>query len=364
MRSPRACSRRQFLSRSSLAMLGLGTGAVSLANPTNERLYDGSAAKGMINTAAQKAIDSGLDYLVRRQNPDGSFGERQYRGNVAITGLVGLALMAGGHQPGRGAKGKVVTEAIKYVLTQEDSFRSGYFHKSSAGNHGPMYEHGFGTLFLAEAHGAVHEPKLRAELEKKLTAAVALIQKSQNREGGWRYEPGNKDADLSVTICQIMALRSARNAGMVVPKSLVDKCTEYVKACQSSDGSFRYMKQGGKPTFALTAAGVVALYSAGIYKGQEIENGLKYLLEHKPGQAVRRDDIHHYFYGQYYAVQAMWTAGGSAWSEWYPAIRDELVGRARRDEGGWHDPICSHYGTAMACIILQVPNNYLAILQK
>ena len=35
----------------------------------------------------------------------------------------------------------------------------------------------------------------------------------------------------------------------------------------------------------------------------------------------------HYFYGHYYAVQAMWTAGGRYWSAWYPAVRDELVGR-------------------------------------
>ena len=34
------------------------------------------------------------------------------------------------------------------------------------------------------------------------------------------------------------------------------------------------------------------------------------------------------------------------------------------DDGSWDDGICPHYSTAMACIILQVPNNYLPILQK
>ena len=33
----------------------------------------------------------------------------------------------------------------------------------------------------------------------------------------------------------------------------------------------------------------------------------------------------HYFYGHYYAAQAMWTAGGDYWAEWYPPIRDELL---------------------------------------
>jgi hypothetical protein len=73
----------------------------------------------------------------------------------------------------------------------------------------------------------------------------------------------------------------------------------------------------------------------------------------------------HYFYGHYYAVQAMWTAGGSYWSEWFPWIRDELVNRQKaQTNGAWRDAICEHYGTAMACLILQIPNNYLPIFQK
>jgi hypothetical protein len=59
----------------------------------------------------------------------------------------------------------------------------------------------------------------------------------------------------------------------------------------------------------------------------------------------------------------MWTAGGQYWTEWFPAVRKELLDRQTAD-GSWLDQICSHYATAMACIILQVPNNYLPILQK
>jgi hypothetical protein len=230
-----------------------------------------------------------------------------------------------------------------------------------------MYGHGFGTLFLAEVSGMVPEPKLRTQTREALKRAVQVILKAQNREGGWRYTPLSKDADISVTICQIMALRAARNAGLHVPKSQVDACVEYVKRCQDRrEGWFRYQAQGGgnaHQAFARTAAGVCALYSAGIYKGPEIEAGLKYLMQFKPnGHQAPRHDMH-YFYGHYYAAQVMWTAGGNYWSEWFPAIRDELVTR-QNPEGSWQDLICQHYGTAMACIILQIPNNYLPILQK
>ena len=60
----------------------------------------------------------------------------------------------------------------------------------------------------------------------------------------------------------------------------------------------------------------------------------------------------------------MWHAGGEYWSRWYPAIRDELIARQKRDAARGSTPICTDYGTAMACIILEMPNNYLPIFQR
>jgi hypothetical protein len=221
----------------------------------------------------------------------------------------------------------------------------------------------------------VHDRDLRQRVRDTLKRAVELIENSQNRwgtsKGGWRYVPGSLEADLSVTICQIMALRAARNAGIDVRKDVVDRCIEYVKSCRDRDtGGFKYMPSGrvGGAGFARTAAGVAALYSAGIYEGPEIDRALQYMRTYRSGAGQqhiwlgRGPDLY-YFYGHYYAVQVMWTKGGTYWAEWYPAIREELIGRQRQD-GCWQDSICNHYGTAMACIILQVPNNYLPILQK
>jgi hypothetical protein len=373
-------SRRHFLSRSALGLLGAAGSAFAFPGDgpdvtgRGEALPDGSASKGMITPETDRAIEAGLAYLNARRNlRDGSFGTNAYQGNVAVTSLGALAFMAGGHQPGRRAYGRVVTDALRFVLGQENvtGAKPGFFHNPRATPHGPMYGHGFATLFLAEASGMVHDRRLRDEVRDKLHLAVKVILDSQNTEGGWRYNPEPRDADLSVTVCQIMALRAARNAGVAVPRAKVDKCVDYVKRCQErSEGWFRYMTHGGMQGhgFARTAAGVAALFSAGIYKGPEVEAGLRFLKTRclpGTGYATRLDwrpDMH-YFYGHYYAVQAMWTAGGAYWAEWYPAIRGELLARQRPD-GSWWDQICAHYATAMACIILQVPNNYLPIMQK
>jgi hypothetical protein len=357
-------TRRQFLAHGSAALMA----GAALADDTRDGLPDGSASKGMITAEAEQAIKKGLSYLDSRRHRDGGYGSTQnYQGNVAITSLAALAFMASGSQPGRGPYGKAVTDCLEFVLNQEDARLPGYLLNKNGAGHGPMYGHGFGTLFLAEVHGMVSDKRLRTRVKDTLKRAVEVIIASQNKEGGWRYFPTPKDADISVTICQIMALRSARNAGIAVPKKVVDNCVQYVKKCQDRDtGSFRYQMQGIGPghgqTFARTAAGVCALYSAGIYKGREIDMGLKHMMQFKPPSHFPRFDMH-YFYGHYYAVQAMWTAGGNYWTEWFPSIRDELVGNQKQD-GHWDDTICVHYGTAMACIILQVPNNYLPILQK
>jgi hypothetical protein len=374
-------TRRQFLTRGCGAVLGLGSGALlARAFDPQPPVTDGSASRGMVTRAAQTAIDQGLAYLEVVQQGDGAWGTGGHNGNVAITSLGALALMAGGHQPGRGRYGNAVTRALQHVISQEQQNRPGFLHNPRAPIHGPMYGHGFGTLFLAEAHGMINSRPLRDRVHATLVRAVELIINSQNREGGWRYQPGANDADLSVTICQIMALRAASAAGISVPSSTVTRCIEYVHNCQDlhGDGGFRYMRHAGPTGFARTAAGVVALNSAGEYRSNSVQKGLDFLLRNcRPGganggrQNFNQDMQMHYYYGHYYAVQAMWIAGGRYWTEWYPAIRDELVNHPDRQVQNnatqccWIDRrICTHYATAMALIILQIPNNYLPIFQR
>lgn len=314
----------------------------------------------LITPKTQRAIDSGLVDLASRQHADGSFGSgRDYERNVAVTSLCGMAFLAAGHTPQRGKYGRNVQKAVEFILSRVRP--NGYINDETSSTHGPMYGHGFATMFLAETYGMTPSPDIR----KKLDSAVNLIINTQNKEGGWRYQPTPKDADISVTVCQMMALRAARNCGIFVPKATVEKCVEYVKRCQNSDGGFRYQLNSRRDSaFARSAAGVVALYSAGVYQGSEIESGLNFLMRHVP-RGGGFSSPRNYYYGHYYAVQAMWHARGDHWQTWYPAIRDELLQRQSPGGGGWPErSICTEYSTAMACLILQVPNNHLPIFQR
>ena len=377
---PRSFTRRDFLRAGAT---GAGAGVLAFAGHAQQPPAESPAPAARARTGAefitqdtQDAIDRGLDFLARAQQSDGSFPLDRLGGSgatVGITALAGLALMAGGNQPGRGKYGKAVARAVDYVVGVANGPTPGFLttpetQERLLNTPAPMYSHGFGTLFLCEVcgmlPGAARDAKVRAALEQ----AVAFTVRAQNQEGGWRYEPNPQFADVSVTTAQMMALRAAKNAGLFVSKkNVIDKGAAYIKACHGRDGGFSYWKGQGFSAFPRTAAAVVGLYSAGVYDGPEVTQGLRYVMQFTPGRQFGAREIQpqHYWYGQYYAALATWTAGDDYWTQWFPAIRDELLAKARAGAGAWTDPYHgSAYATAMALIILQLPNTYLPILQK
>ncbi len=316
----------------------------------------GSEAVGFVEITPElrQAVERGFRYLAAQQSTDGAWGGDRYGKHVGITSLAALAFMADGNLPGRGPYGENVARALDFVL--RNATESGLIAADTS--HGPMYGHGFATLFLGEIYGQTGDERTREVLLK----AVRLIVNTQNHEGGWRYHPVPFDADVSVTICQVMALRSARNAGLSVPKETIDRAIRYVKACQNpGDGGFRYMLNPGGSAFPRSAAGVAALYYAGVYEDQALTDGLDYLL--RDNANLTNQGGGHYEYGHYYAVQAMFLAGGDYWAGYFPRIREQLLG-SQVGDGSWNSNHGDPYGTSMSLLILQVPNRLLPIFQR
>jgi len=342
--------------------VGVAPAGAAAAQPRDGQGAENRAMPGEMNEQLDGAVGDGLAWLAKQQNDDGSFGGGRYGRNVAITALACIAFMGDGSLPGRGPYGHIVHKGLEHVL--DSSTDSGLI--ASPGTSGPMYGHGFATLFLGEVYGmtAGGGDTVRSQrVHEALVKAVRLIERCQNEEGGWRYNPVPFDADVSVTICQVMALRSARNAGIEVSKETIDRAVEYVRECQMPDGGFRYQLDSGASAWPRSAAGIATLYYAGIYEDQAIERGLNYLVTTAfpgavpPGRA-------HYFYGHYYATQAMYLAGEEWWAAWWPAIRNELVD-TQLEDGSWDDrAFGSSYASSMALIILQMPKRYLPIFQK
>ena len=350
-------NRRQFNSMAMAGGLLAAMPNLSNANPRDRKNSTGEKSPAeLLTPQAKRTIEKGLSFLRQRQvksgRNQGAFGNSGLSSGVATCSLGGLALMCGGHAPGFGKFGKTIDNCIEFVLRNVQN--TGFIAKTDNSARENMYGHGFSMLFLSQAYGMTQKKVIGDKLRK----AVELTCKTQNDAGGWRYQPVKSDADLSITVCQIMGLRGARDAGIDVPDEVRTKCIEYVKRSQNRNGSFRYTLNGGHTTFAMTAAGVTSLYSAGIYEGEQVEKALQYLKKFKPNGVARGG---HYFYSNYYAVQAMWHAGGDYWNDWYPAIREQLI-TSQLADGSWSSSEAGpEYGAAMASIILQMPLNYLPV---
>lgn len=344
-----------FVTRRVVIILALSAGMLVAPLRVDAQESAGEGA-GFVEITPQvrHSVQRGLAYLAQSQNEDGSFGAPRFPEHVGITGLACLAFMADGHMPGRGEYGPNVRRGLDFVLNH--ATESGLIAADTS--HGPMYGHGFATLFLGEVYGMTGDERLREALQK----AVRLIVTTQNAEGGWRYQPRPFDADISVTICQVMALRSARNAGLSVPKETIDRAIAYVRQCQNpADGGFKYMLNSGGSAFPRSAAGVAALYYAGVYEDDALNKGLAYIQQGTDNMTFRTGG--HYFYGHYYAAQAMFLAGGDHWRNWFPRVREQLVTQQLPD-GSWNSGHGNPYGTSMSLLILQIPNRLLPIFQK
>lgn len=332
------------------------------------------------------AAERGLRFLAAAQLEDGSWpgdvgyklqeGYRVWNANaphVGVTALAAMAFLAGGHVPGRGRYGPVVERATGFILSHVRD--EGYI----TANETRMYSHAFATLFLAEIYGMNQREDVRDSLQR----AVDLIVVSQNTEGGWRYQPHAADSDMSVAVCQVMALRAARNIGISVPRTTIDMAVDYVKrsAVREHDpapfgfrdppGSFRYQPSfESRATFPLTAAGVTILHGSGVYVDDDLERGLHYLennlSDFSERWGMRRRRGHYFFYyGHYYAVQAFHIAGGRRWERYFAHVQAALL-QMQDDDGSWPNSPGPgrHFATATACLILLIPKEYLPIFQR
>lgn len=362
-----------------LAVAGGATGLLGWARhdaPPPARNPPGGPgpAADLVTPDAQAAIDRGLAFLARAQLDDGAFTSDRPGGGAAagIAAQAGLALLAGGHHPGRGRYARTVSRVVDYLLACAAGPAPGFLASADAQRAGPgevrkqaMYSHGFGCVFLSEVSGTLPDPARQRRVHAAVEQAVAYTVRTQGADGGWKYTPRPPYSDVSVTAAQLMALRAARNAGAYVRREVVDAGVGFLRSCQQPDGGFGYARgSGASSAFARTAACLVGLFSGGVYAGTEIDSGLQYLMQFLPVRPLSPRELPpaYYYYAQYYAALAMWTAGGDRWEAWFPAVRAELL--ARCGGGGWPDPTFGPaYATAMSLIVLQLSDNYLPTLQ-
>ena len=317
-----------------------------------------AAAEVVVDAQTEAVIKGSLKWLANRQGSNGAWfvgTEKSPTHSVAITGYTLIAFMAAGNLPDEGEYAKNVTAGMQFLL--DTAGPDGLFRGVPGGEY--MYNHGIATIALSELYGQSRLPAIRHTLDR----LIQVIVTTQNKAGGWRYQPQPRDADISVTVLQVVALRAAKNAGLDVPQATIDQAVAFVRSChEQASGGFTYQPKSKKPGFARTAAAIYALQVCGQYDDPLVKAGSEYLL--------KSNDKSYWTYGCYYAAPAEYMIGGDHWQRWYSQVKEALLKSVKRTdglcywEGGGGGDVGPVYCTAVYTSVLATPYHYIPLYQR
>ena len=330
--------------------IALAVASAAFTAGINEARADDGLDQSVVTSRVESAIDRGLTYLSKTQATNGQW-KTDYPG--AIISLAMLAFMSQGHFPDDGGPYESeMSKALDALLEISESNEAGVMGTS-------MYGHGLAVLALSELWGETDRDE---DVRLALNRGVDVILRAQSRVGGWRYRPRPDNQDVSVTAMQVVALASARQAGISVPDKVIDKAIRYINMCHDKrTGGFCYTAGGEPPQFGRTAAGTAALMLCGRHNAPEVTSGVNYLNN------MTEEDLNkgaHFEYSHYYGVIVMRQASDTQFDRWYTRVRDKILQRQQAD-GSWSSNVNeAAYATAMGVITLSSAYQFIPAYQR
>ena len=317
--------------------------SISYAQSFNLSLGDG------LPEELEEIYVKGLGYLSKNQKPNGAWGGSNQEG---ITGLCLLTFLAHGDDPNFSRYAPNIKKGIDFLLKKQNK-TNGMFGYS-------MYNHAYATLAIAEAYGAVMDPRLGPSLEK----AIALMIKSQksNNQGAWRYSANSTDADTSVAGACLVTLLAAKNAGLAVPQESIDKGLAYFKKCQTDDGSVSYTSGSSRGNTSLTCISAL-VFAYGRHRSSPVyKKSVDFIRDKTEADGSGE---HSYSYMLYYQSQAYFQSDMDLWWAWN---KRQVLKTQRVQSPNGSIPFQDHNGpeftTSLSLLALALNYRYLPIYER
>lgn len=322
----------------------------------------GTGAFGAGNPEVDRVVARGLEWLARQQSRRGRWTANNGRYPTAITAMAGIALLCEGSTTTQGKYAPSIRAAVDYLVA--NSRANGLIGDPTQDDR-YTYGHGFGMLFLSQVLGEEEDVDRRDELVDVLARGVVFTGRAQTGAGGWGYvsaRDGRGFDEGSTTITQVQALRGCRNAGIPVPKEIIDNAIGYIRQCTLPDGGVQYNSKGGGGRPAITAAAIACLFNAGAYDSEYVPKLQAYCRKNLWN--VSNQGFGHWHYAHYYYAQVCYREGGKTWEEYRDRIYTRLL-REVTPEGSWiQGYIGPTYTTAINLTILQLEKATLPIYQR
>lgn len=298
--------------------------------------------------STEGALHRALAWLARHQSADGTWSARDFPKRCrdrpcggaaendyveATTALGLLPFLGAGNTHAEGKWRATVRRGVRALVGRQKDDGSWGTDPRRA------YATAMATLALAEDYGMTGSPQLREPAQR----AVDFWARTQSGSGGWRYAPGDGEADSSVTGWVAVALVGARRAGLDVPQRTMLGCRAWFQSRTSPDGSVGYTLPGsgtasmlGTGLFVETLLGSDAASPRLRATADQLAHRLPRLpaSERDPAAEFGPADPMHWFYGGLAAFQR----GGDLWTVWELRLRDTLLPSQERDgdlAGSW-----------------------------
>lgn len=270
------------------------------------------------NEVTEAAVQKGLDWLKRNQNRDGTWSLRGPfsegalgEDKTAATAMAMLAFQGAGHTHHSAIYGPTVRKgwlALKKMQRDNGDFWRGTIQ------HHRLYAQAQATIAVCELYGMTQESMYRQTAQSAIDYAVKI----QDRLGGWKYEP-KFGSDTSVTGWFVMALQSAKMAGLNVPTSTLQNVSSYLDRAGQSGGATYGYEPGSGPSYSMTAEGLLCRQYLGWKRDDaRLQAGIRYLTA-LPIDWEQKD-----VYYWYYATQTLHHMGGTVWETWNQEMKQVL----------------------------------------
>ncbi|MEZ6109550.1 MAG: prenyltransferase/squalene oxidase repeat-containing protein [Pirellulaceae bacterium] len=313
----------------------------------------------------EAAVKAGLEWLKKNQLQDGMWSltgpyssASTVENREAATAMALLAFQGAGHTHKAGEYKSVVAKGWQALLKSQD--KDGNFFREGLHHH-RLYTQAQCTIALCELYGMTKDEKY----QKPAQLALDYCIKAQSPLGGWRYEP-RQDSDTSVTGWFVMALQSARMAGLSVPSPELDRIHTFLDSV-SPDGGIHYSyKPGEGTTHVMTAEALLCRqYLGWEHDDPRMIEGINYVLS----IPIDYSDMNVYYW--YYATQATHHMDGDYWDQWNKVMREAVPAQQTKtgpEAGSWNsadDRWGGHggrlYTTCLSIYMLEVYYRHLPI---
>jgi hypothetical protein len=336
---------------------GEGLRSFRLGGKWGLRTGQGRAAGRYFGSSKEsdQSVANALQWLAKVQEKNGHWNSVRWGARMPCdtgsTGLAVLAFLGAGYHPGQQRYGTTVRGGLNWLIQQLGP--DGHLKDDDH-----VYGQGIATMALCEAYGMSKDSRYREPAQR----AVNYVMSQMTPYGGFGYD--TERDDTSVTGWHIMAIKSARLAGLEVPSFAADRSKQFLGQVLTSRGESRYRISIASTSRALTAVGLLCRLFLEISRDDETVVKIADLIR-KWGPGI--DDE----YYTYHATYGMFQMGGDYWDEWNAKFRDALTGRQVKQgeaAGSWQPEGTSWgptagrvYVTAMYTLSLEVYYRFLPV---